>query len=260
MDDAFRSYYGLGEERERLVAGGDRLELIRTLELLEPVLPEPPARILDVGGGPGEYAARLARLGHHVRLVDLVPLHVEQARERSATQPDAAFEVEVGDALDLSRTSDASVDLVLLLGPLYHLTRRDDRVRALAEARRVVRIGGVVAVAAVSRYASLLDGVANGTLDDPRFAAIVARDLLDGQHRNPENVEGWFTTAYFHLPDELHAEVDEAGLLVERIAGVEGPGGWIRTWPEQRERILAAARSSESTPALSAHMLCIARR
>jgi hypothetical protein len=99
-----------------------------------------------------------------------------------------------------------------------------------------------------------------GFLDDSRFVEIVERDLRDGQHRNPENIEGWFTTAYFHLPVELALEVEQAGLTVERLVGVEGPGGWLPGWPEQRERILRAARLAEHVPAMSAHMLCIARR
>lgn len=260
MDEAFLHHYSLGVERDRLLAGGDHLELVRTFELLADVLPPPPARLLDVGGGPGVYAARLARAGYDVQLVDVVPLHVEQARACAETQPKAPFEAQLGDARALARFADESVDAVLLLGPLYHLTSRDDRVQALAEARRVVRPGGIVAAAAISRYASLLDGTVQGLLSDPRFAAIVERDLRHGQHRNPENVEGWFTTAYFHLPQELCAEVEEAGLAVERLAGVEGPGGWLGGWPEQRELVLRAARLAENVPAMSAHMLCIARR
>jgi len=254
MDEASVRHYEEGIEQNRLLAGGDRLELVRTLELLDDALPTPPARVLDVGGGPGVYAARLAGAGYEVRLVDVLPLHVAQA------QADGRFQAEVGDARDLAQIGDASVDAVLLLGPLYHLTERDERVQALAEARRVVRLGGVVAAAAISRYASLIDGAVHGFLDDPRFVEIVKRDLEEGQHRNPENVEDWFTTAYFHLPADLRSEVEEAGLTVERLVGVEGPGGWVGDWPDQRERILRAARLAEEIPALSSHMLCLARR
>jgi ubiquinone/menaquinone biosynthesis C-methylase UbiE len=260
VDEGFRRHDESGVERDRLVEGGEHLELVRTLELLADALPAAPARVLDVGGGPGVYAARLARAGYRVHLLDVLPSHVEQARERAAEQPGAPFDADVGDARDLSAFADESVDAVLLLGPLYHLTERGDRVRTLAEARRVVRMGGVVAAAAISRFASLLDGTVQGFIDDPRFVAIVERDLSDGQHRNPEHVEGWFTTAYFHLPRELCDEIEEAGLVIERLAGVEGPGRWLGSWPEQRERVLRAARLAEAVPAMSAHMLALARR
>jgi SAM-dependent methyltransferase len=250
MDEAFVRHYADGIERDRLVTGGESLELVRTLALLHAALPPPPARILDVGGGPGVYAERLARGGYDVRLVDVHPLHVEQARALGI------FEVEVGDARRLEEPSE-SADAVLLLGPLYHLTDRDDRIRALTEARRVVRPGGLVACAAICRFASVLDGTRSGFLADPRFVEIVERDLREGQHRNPENVEGWFTTAFFHLPHELCEEVEAAGLTVERLVGVEGPGGWFDA---TREVALTAAGLAEEIPALSPHMLCLARR
>ena len=250
MDEAFARHYGDGIERDRLIADGDSLELVRTLSLLQAALPPSPARILDVGGGPGVYAARLASAGYDVRLIDVHPLHVEQAAAHGT------FEAALGDARELD-DPDESADAVLLLGPLYHLTERDDRVRALREARRVVRPGGLVAAAVIHRFASLLDGTRQGFLADPRFVDIVKRDLREGQHRNPENVDGWFTTAFFHLPQEICEEVEEAGLAVERLVGVEGPGGWFEV---AREIALTAAGLAEEIPALSPHMLCLARR
>lgn len=250
MDEAFVRHYGDGVERDRLVTDGDSLELVRTLSLLQAALPAPPARILDVGGGPGVYAARFAAAGYDVRLLDVHPLHVEQAGAYGT------FEAAVGDARQLDY-ADEIVDAVLLLGPLYHLTEREDRLQALREARRVVRPGGVVAVAVIHRFASLLDGTRRGFLTDPRFLEIVERDLREGQHRNPENVEDWFTTAYFHLPHEICEEVEEAGLAVERLVGIEGPGGWFES---PREVALTAAELAEEIPALSPHMLCLATK
>ena len=116
----------------------------------------------------------------------------------------------LGEPADLP-FADASFDAVLLLGPLYHLTARTDRLRALTEAVRVVRPGGPVLAAAISRFASLLDGVTTGMLRQPAFRAIVERDVADGQHRNPTNEPRWFTTAYFHHPRDL-AEEARAGL------------------------------------------------
>jgi ubiquinone/menaquinone biosynthesis C-methylase UbiE len=261
-DDTIRAHYETGYERHRL-AGASRMEFERTKELLQRFLPSPPAAVLDVGGGPGVYALWLAELGYRVHLVDPVPLHVEQAA-RAARAAETPFSVELGDARDLRQESD-SFDVVLLLGPLYHLTERADRVQALAEAGRVARSGGTVVAAAIARFASLFDGLTRGFLGDPTFDAIVERDLEDGQHRNPTDRVEWFTTAYFHHPQEVPAEIEEAGLELEGLFGIEGPGSLLgHLWddPEDREHLLRAARAVEKEPTLlglSSHLLVVAK-
>jgi len=265
MVDEIRAFYDRGEEQERLSAGGDTIELMRTRELLLLYLPPPPATELDVGGGAGVYAAWLAQRGYRVHLVDPVPLHVEQARAAAAAQPEAPFTAAIGDARRLNE-ADASTDAVLFLGPLYHLTEREDRLAALREARRVLRPGGRLLAAGISRFASLLDGLCAGWLDTPSFANIVAQDLRDGQHRNPEHHPAWFTTAFFHHPDELAAEVRGPGLILEALLGIEGPGWLLDAGWEDRTRrgaILYAARAVEREPSLlglSAHLLAVGRR
>ncbi|MEU7741187.1 class I SAM-dependent methyltransferase [Nonomuraea sp. NPDC049158] len=121
-----------------------RLEYLRTQELLRRTLMPPPARILDVGGGTGVHAQWLAADGYEVQLVDPVHTHVEAA----AALPGVS--AEVGDARHLS-AQDQSADVVLLLGPIYHLTGPADRAQALAEAQRVLRLGGLVLAAVISR-------------------------------------------------------------------------------------------------------------
>src|SRR5438552_17441848 len=102
MDPAIESHYGTGYERARLFRDGTpALEFVRSLELLDRLLPAPPARVLDVGGGPGTYAAPLARRGYRVHLVDVMPLHVEQAREVAGGGPGGAFTAAVGGARGL---------------------------------------------------------------------------------------------------------------------------------------------------------------
>src|SRR5262249_50314644 len=132
------AHYAEGHEATRLFYGRGQLERTRTQELLRRHLPAPPAAILDVGGGAGVYAFWLAAEGYEAHLIDLVPLHVEQAR-RASEMPGAAplASVRLGDARQLEQP-DGSADAVLLLGPLYHLTERTDRVLALTEAKRVV--------------------------------------------------------------------------------------------------------------------------
>jgi len=267
IDPAIESHYGTGYERSRLFPDGrPSLEYVRSIELLGRLLPPPPARLLDVGGGPGAYAAALARRGYRVHLVDPVPLHVQQAR-RAAGDAGAGFTAELGDARELSQP-DESQDAVVLFGPLYHLTEAAERQRALAEAWRVLRPGGRLMAMAVCRFASLLDGLYRGWLGDPAFRPIVDQDLVDGQHRNPDPVgrPEFFTTAYFHTPEGLAGEVERAGFTGLAVYGVEGPGWMLRRdWadPQWREDILFAARAVEAQSSLigiSGHLIAAAAK
>ncbi len=268
-DDEIAAYYARGLERDRLGGGPGALEFLRTQVLLERHLPVAPAVVADVGGGPGRYAVWLAERGYQVHLVDPIPLHVEQARVAAGVRPGQALaSAEVGDARAL-QLPDASADAVLLLGPLYHLPERADRLKALGEARRVCRTGGVIIAAAISRFASTLDGLRGGYLEDSAFAAVADGDRRDGRHFNPTGHPAYFTPAYFHRPDELAAECTEIGLSREATFAIEGPG-WllsdleVRLADERRRVVLLnALEALEAEPTLlgvSAHLLVVARR
>jgi ubiquinone/menaquinone biosynthesis C-methylase UbiE len=253
-------------EAERLTRGAGRLEFVRTQEIIRRHLPPGSLYIVDVGGGAGVHAEWLADDGHTVHVVDPMPSHVAAARRLAPSR--GRISAEVGDARRLDAESN-SADAVLLLGPLYHLTDRADRLQALNEARRVVRPGGPVVVAAISRFASLLDGLSREFLFDPRFRSIVEQDLQDGQHRNPSRTRHWFTTAYFHHPSELPDEAAEAQLTCIEVVGIEGVAGWFRNvlerWddPDSRDAILFAARAIDSEPCMigaSTHLLMVAQR
>jgi SAM-dependent methyltransferase len=153
------------------------------------------------------------------------------------------------------------------MGPLYHLTECAERLTALQEAARVARPGGVIVAVGISRFASLHDAMRSGVLDDPELWATVERDLRDGQHRNPfpDRHPTWFTTAFLHPPQELAAEVRAAGLQLENLLAIEGPG-WLFAdrWADRSQRpgILRAIRTVEREPSLlgqSGHLLAVAR-
>jgi ubiquinone/menaquinone biosynthesis C-methylase UbiE len=268
MDRDIEAFYNRGEEASRLDEGYFPLERERTREIVLRHLPPPPAIVLDVGGGAGAYALWLADLGYEVHLVDPVALHVEQAKAASSAQASPLAAAAIGDARQLEQ-SDAAFDAVLLLGPLYHLVARDDRLRALGEALRVLRPGGVLFAAAISRYASLVDGLRESLFEDPAFAAIVERDLRTGVHVNDTPNPRYFTTSFFHEPDELRYEVVEAGFEGPDVLALEGPGVLLpdfhARWddPIDRETLLRFLRVVEREPALlglSPHLLAVARR
>jgi ubiquinone/menaquinone biosynthesis C-methylase UbiE len=274
VDEATRSskvqeHYAAVQEAERLAAGVGELERVRTQDVLKRHLRKAPARILDVGGAAGVHALWLARDGYEVHLSDPVPKHVEQAAEASRAQ--AEFPIAscvVGDARKIEQ-KDASADAVLLFGPLYHLTERADRVKALREAHRVLRAGGRVFAAAISRFASLMDGFSRDFVGDPRFVEILRQDLKDGQHRNPTDNPQYFTTTFFHHPDELRHEIEEAGFTFEKTVAIEGPvwvmGSFSKHWdvPAKRALLLDFLRTVEEERALlgaSAHMIGVGKK
>lgn len=262
-------HYDQVSEASRLGTGVFQLERTRTEELILRHLPPAPATVFDVGGGAGAYALWLAGRGYRVHLVDPVPKHVEQARAASAKPESCPLaSAEIGDARELS-FPDNSADAVLLLGPLYHLLERDDRLKALREARRVVQPGGFVWGAAISRFASFFDSLASGFFPDPAFEPILARDLAEGRHRNPTGNPVYFTDAFFHRPGELSREFLAAGFEVVEIVAIEGPGWMARDFeslwkdPSQRERLIDCVRKVEREPSIlgaSAHLMGIGRR
>jgi SAM-dependent methyltransferase len=267
--EAVTGHYASGYEAARLHTGTGQLDRERSRELLKRFLPPAPATLLDVGGGPGGHACWLAQQGYTVHLVDITPLHAQLARQASLRQPEAPLaSTAVGDACSLAWRT-AAADAVLLFGPLYHLTDEKDRLAALCEAHRVLKAGGVLLAAGISRFASTLDGLRMGFLKDPSFVHIVNQDLKNGQHRNPTGEPKYFMDTFFHHPDELRREVARAGFTVTGIYGVEGPS-WLLSdfdawWDslEYRDLLLRIARTLETEPSLlgaSAHLVAVATK
>jgi SAM-dependent methyltransferase len=263
---AMHEHYQRGDEADRLTRSGKgRLEFERTQELVLRALPAPPATVADIGGGPGRYALWLAGLGYRVAHRDLVPLHVEQVRDLAGNG--SSIHSAVGDALSLD-LADSSVDAVLLLGPLYHLERRADRVQALREAARIVRPGGPVFGAAISRWAVRLDGMLRERIYE-KYPQVDG--LLDGIERTgllPPLGPGSFC-GFTHRPGQLRAEFSSAGLTVADLVGVEG-GSFLLNDLDDRmadERawqvVLEQARAHERVPellGLSPHLLATGLR
>jgi hypothetical protein len=147
--------------------------------------------------------------------------------------------------------------------------RAEERQMALREAKRVLQPNGALIAAGISRFASTLDGLAREVLSDPEFARIAEGDRSDGHHKNTTDRLDYFTTAYFHRPEELRREVIDAGFEVEGLYGIEGPG-WILgdftdRWsdPARREVLMTAARALESEASvigMSAHLLVVGRK
>ena len=268
MRKEIAEHYRHSKEAERLFNEWGELERFRTQVILARHLPAVPSAIFDVGGGAGVYAFPLAQQGYAVHLIDAMERHVEQARARAVASGVILASIRQGDARRLDVPSNEA-DAVLLLGPLYHLIEASDRRQALAEAFRILRPGGILFAAGISRFASLIDGLSRGFFRDPEFRKIIAEDLTSGLHRNPTANLEYFTTAYFHRPEELSNEVRETGFCNVKTLAIEGPA-WSaahfqEAWNDtvQRQELLQFLLLIESEPSAlgaSGHLMAVARR
>lgn len=217
---AVRAYYAAKSqhERDRLLSAEGLLERVLTTRLLEPHLGEP-GRALDLGGGTGPYSVWLAELGWDVTLADLSPELLEIAA--SSLPAGTVREVVEIDARDLSRWDDGTFDAVLSLGPMYHLTSPADRSRAADELARVIRPGGLVAVALMPRYVSLRRLL---SLPDERWQladpAFLDRVLDDGVFDNA--VPGRFTQVFGVEPSAVEPFFSSHGFDPVLLASTHG--------------------------------------
>jgi ubiquinone/menaquinone biosynthesis C-methylase UbiE len=263
------SVYQKADEPGRLLEPLGQLEFERSKDIIKRYLSPPPALVLDVGGGSGPYSRWLAGRGYDVHLIDPVPRLVEEARRASRNQPEAPIKsFRVGDARDLD-FADSKADGILMFGPLYHLVRRSDRIKALLEARRVLKKKGLLFAVGISRFASVIDGLVRGYIADPAFVKVVAKDLQTGQHRNPTENPAYFTDAFFHRPHELGQEVEAAGFQVLKLVSIEGFGYCVPDlepyWrnPAHRQAFLETLRKIEEEPSLlglGPHLMAIGQK
>jgi len=261
-------HYASGYERDRLSKGWGQLERERTQELMTQFLPHSPLEVADIGGGPGNYGCWLATQGYQVHLLDIVPLHVKMAQQLSDDQQRPLISTCIGDARKLPWNSE-SFDAALLFGPLYHLVSKTDRLEALQEASRILKPGGVLLAVAICRFASVMDGLRRGLLEDPNFDDIVYTDISTGHHTNPGDNPNYFMSTYFHHPDELNSEISDIGFEVRSIYSIEGPS-WIakdfdKWWSneERRHQLMKISRELQSESSLlgaSPHIMAVAHK
>ncbi len=260
------AHYDEGREHDRLSSPHGRLEFERSKDIISRNLFKAPAKILDLGGGTGHYSFWLANQGFEVHLVDVVESHIETAKK--VVQYFSLASITVGDARG-TKFPDESFDVVLLFGPLYHLIEKRDRIKALGEAKRVLKPGGRLMAVCISKYASLMDGFQSRFIEDPYFRSIVDQDLIDGQHRNPDNHPHYFTTTKFHEPTEFQTEIEEAGFFDVKLHAVEGFGSQLADLESQmndeakKEILFDYLRMVESEPSLlgsSPHIMAVARK
>jgi len=218
-------YYNSFDEKNRLVRDNSgRLEYEMTMRILQKYLPQT-GRVLDIGGGAGVYAFPLAKARYKVHLADLSERLIAQAREQKRTEKvENMVSVDVVNAIDLSRYEDGMFDVVVALGPFYHLTDAEERRRCASEISRVVKTGGLVfagfipylsgSIGVVERYFRLPSQVDANTISEV---------FTSGRFHNLEN-NGFFQEGYYATAEEMERMFTDNYFETECIRSIRGFG------------------------------------
>lgn len=213
-------FYNKASEETRLNKGMGIFEFERIKTLIEKYVPSHPSKIIDVGGGTGKYSEWLAKKGHEVYLIEPVPKHIQIARDR-ASKLKNKYTVQLGEARNLD-FPDNFADIVILHGPLYHLQKKEDREKAILEARRVVKRGGIILGFSINYTASTLVGLLQGLIHKNSFFNMCKEELTTGIHNPPDDFPWLLAEAYYHKPNELKDEFLKQDLTYINTYAVEG--------------------------------------
>lgn len=210
-------YYNKFSEEKRLTRRHGRVEYAVTMKYIHKYLELLDApKILDIGAGTGRYSVRLAEEGYDVTAVELVKYNLGVLKSKKSAV--RAFQ---GNALDLSMFADGTFDMALLFGPLYHLFTKEDKVRALSEAKRVTKTGGyILAAYCMNEYGVLLYGFRDQHVKE------CLRDgrLTETFHCRPREKDLY---DYVRLED-IDALNEAAGLARVQIIAPDGPANYMR--------------------------------
>lgn len=255
MENTVVEYYTNSfSEHERHLDAFSQIQKIRTLKLFNQHLGSN-QKVLDIGGATGVYSFELAKQGHQVDLLDIVPVHIEKAKKIAVSNGVELNGYHVGDAQELS-FPDAMYDVVILHGPLYHITDKACRARVLNEAFRVLKPNGKVFAFAINRYAGLFYGIQSNQVLNDSYYNMLKREVKTGfRDRAP--------TWYFHLPDELEAEISNAKFVNIITKGVVSPV-WMLPDIEEglgnelvRHRVLEVSELVEDEPIIGQDFVSI---
>lgn len=267
ISTALNDFYNKASEETRLDSGMGFFEFERIKSLIERHLSKTNATIIDVGGGTGKYSEWLAQMGHDVHMIEPVEKHIKLAKKR-AQQLKNPFSVTLGESRNLELKNEVA-ELVILHGPLYHLQKKEDRLKTIQEAKRVLKKGGIVLGFAINSSASTVAGLMQGLVHKKPFFEMCKTELTTGIHNPPKEFPWLLADGFYHKPKQLKKEFTSQGLEIVNLFAVEGMI-WLDNEyfanmlnPQKKKTLLAlleVTQKDESVLSFSPHMMLVAKK
>jgi S-adenosylmethionine-dependent methyltransferase len=220
MNNSVEKFYDKNARAELIRLDKYILEWDMTNKIIEDYI-KSPVSILDLGGGPGKYSIHLSKKGHKVTLADISNKNLELARKNALKANVVIRGFFHVNATDLSCFNDSSFDAILCLGPLYHLPKPADRIKAMNEAIRVLRINGFLFVSFISSFGPILDCLRYHPETILDRKSYLLEKFMDGKRLERKPGKG-FADAYYHHPFEIEPFMSQFKLKKEKITAVEG--------------------------------------
>ena len=218
MQKEYMEYYSKFDEEQRLLSQNiTRVEFDTTVNKLNPYI-HVGAKLTELGAATGRYSLYYAQKELEVTAVELVPELVSQLVANSNSKS-IDLQVHESDATDVGFIPGNSQDIVLILGPLYHIQSKPDREKVLAEAQRILKVGGIVAIAYISRFfiAGLL-----AKMSDQLVSADTLSELYETGIVSTPHVDQFFRTAYFATPTEIEELTAQFHFKIENHIATDG--------------------------------------
>lgn len=209
-------HYNKHPEDKRLLRRHGIVEFQTTMYHLHRYL-KPGFFLLDIGAGTGRYTSALMAEGYHVKAIELVRRNIDVFLKREPTA-----DVVQGDARNLSFLPSDVADVTLLLGPLYHLMGDEEKLKALCEAKRVTKPGGVILVAYLMNEYSIL----SYCFDEDRIGDFLARGVVDKDFHIQVQKDELYDYVRIEDIDRLN---EKAGLKRLTIFSPDGAADYMRT-------------------------------
>lgn len=217
-------YNNCDEDNRLFRDRAQNIEYLTTMKYIQKFL-KPKAKILEIGAGTGRYSIALAKMGYNVTAIDLTPKHVEIMKRKSKKLKN--FQCMVADALDLSMFKDNSFDMVLNLGPMYHMFHQKDKEQVVKETLRVAKKNAVCMFAYLS-HASLITGYALSAGRNNVVTRMVS--LMDKTGRIKDTPEEVFASFYIEDFKKLFAKTKTT--YITNVA-TDGIAPAMSEWVEQ---------------------------
>ncbi len=253
------NYEGFDEDKRAFGTKSEQIEFIYTKKLLDQYI-DASKSVVELGCGTGYYGMYLSDKCKTYHGVDLTPKHIEQFQDKIGRYNLRNLSAEVGDATNLLTISNSTYDVVLVLGPMYHLPK-EERTKVIAESTRICKSGGIVMFAYINKIGAYLRGCIDTTLKD-RYPSKRVNELV--LNRGVDDVMP--DVFFFTMPEEMEADAKVAGLSVLRSAGVDFTfnASDINTMDDEKytawTEIMDTMFQSESCTGVSNHAVLVCRK